>query len=194
MSLERELRQKIRRTKIQAAVLGSIKIAGILAVSVLAPNVLGALGRIQKMSGHSQPRADNIKSAAQRLADKGFIKFEKRKKGVFLVLTEKGEQYVRQASLADFQIRKPKQWDKRWRLVLFDIPERRKRLREILRDTLVRIGFIRLQDSVWVYPYDCEKLIIMLKADFRVGKDVLYMIVDKIENDKAIRSRFGLTK
>ena len=55
------------------------------------------------------------------------------------------------------------------------------------------IGFVRLQDSVWVYPYDCEDLITLLKADFRVGKDVLYLIVDSIENDKYLRAEFNLT-
>ena len=58
--------------------------------------------------------------------------------------------------------------------------------------TLRDIGFIRLQNSVWVYPYDCEDLITLLKADFRVGKDVLYLVVEAMENDKEIRKHFRL--
>lgn len=54
------------------------------------------------------------------------------------------------------------------------------------------IGFVRLQDSVWVYPYDCEDFIALLKAELKVGKDVLYAIVDTIEFDKHIRRHFGL--
>jgi len=57
---------------------------------------------------------------------------------------------------------------------------------------LKAIGFVQLQKSVWVFPYDCEDLIILLKADFKVGKDVLYMIVDKIENDREIKKVFNL--
>ena len=53
-------------------------------------------------------------------------------------------------------------------------------------------GFIRLQDSVWVYPYDCEDLIALAKANFRIGFDVLYMIVERIERDTHLREHFAL--
>lgn len=56
----------------------------------------------------------------------------------------------------------------------------------------MEIGFIRLQDSVWIYPYDCEDLLTLLKADLKVGKDLLYMIVDSLEGDAKIRLFFGL--
>ena len=65
-------------------------------------------------------------------------------------------------------------------------------MRAKIRDTLQSIGFSRLQDSVWIYPYDCEALITLFKADLRIGKDMLYMIVDELEYDAPIRKRFGL--
>ena len=77
-------------------------------------------------------------------------------------------------------------------MLIFDIPEKRKPLREKIRSTLLSIGFLRLQDSVWIYPYQCEDLVNLLKADFKVGKDLLYLIVDSIENDKFFRKSFGL--
>jgi len=53
---------------------------------------------------------------------------------------------------------------------------------------------MRLQNSVWVYPYDCEDLITLLKADFEIGKEVLYVIADKIENEKVLLKDFGLER
>ena len=53
-------------------------------------------------------------------------------------------------------------------------------------------GFVRLQDSVWIYPYDCEDLIALAKANFRIGVDVLYMIVERLDCDKHLREHFGL--
>jgi len=76
--------------------------------------------------------------------------------------------------------------------LIFDIPEYRRSLREKMRRTLTVIGFKRLQDSVWIYPYDCEDLITLLKADFRIGRDVLYMIVDQLEGDQRLCKEFGL--
>ncbi len=54
------------------------------------------------------------------------------------------------------------------------------------------LGFARLQDSVWVYPYDCEDLMALLKADLKIGAAVLYMVVEHIENDKQLQTQFAL--
>ena len=45
-----------------------------------------------------------------------------------------------------------RRWDRRWRIVIFDIPERRKSVRAKLRRFMQEYGFVRLQDSVWIYP------------------------------------------
>ena len=77
-------------------------------------------------------------------------------------------------------------------MLIFDVREERKSLRDKIRRTLIAIGFERLQYSVWVYPYDCEDLITLLKADFKIGKDLLYIISDSIENDTWLKKRFNL--
>ena len=56
------------------------------------------------------------------------------------------------------------------------------------------IGFTYLQDSVWVYPYNCEDLIALLKSDFKVGKDLIYIVAEEIEYEKGLLENFKLTK
>ena len=63
---------------------------------------------------------------------------------------------------------------------------------EQIRKTLLTIGFVRLQDSVWVYPYDCEDLITLFKADLKVGKDLLYLVADAVEYDFSLKRHFNL--
>ena len=63
------------------------------------------------------------------------------------------------------------------------------RLRRLMRE----YGFLRLQNSVWVYPHDCEELISLIKADLRIGKDVLYAVVESIEYDAWIKKHFNLS-
>jgi len=77
-------------------------------------------------------------------------------------------------------------------VLIFDIPEKRKGTREKVRRTLISLGFERLQDSVWVFPYDCEDLITLLKVDFKIGKDILYLVVESLEYDLPLRKKFGL--
>ena len=38
----------------------------------------------------------------------------------------------------------------------FDIPERFKKQGEALRNKLRELGFAKLQESVFIYPYECE--------------------------------------
>jgi DNA-binding transcriptional regulator PaaX len=180
MGLEQELRREMRNSKLRMAILSIVALSGAIAVGMMAPNVLSVLGKIQKRWS-----ARNVSSAVMRLREKGLLSVANGK----VVLTPQGKRFL--ASHAPY-VQKPRRWDRKWRIVIFDIPEHRKNLRDTLRNTLQRIGFLRLQHSVWVLPYDCEELVTLLKADYHLGKDVLYMIVDKIGRDKHMRARFGL--
>ncbi len=57
---------------------------------------------------------------------------------------------------------------------------------------MLETGFVRLQDSVWVFPYDCEDFISLVKAELKIGSAILYMVVEHIENDTHLRAHFGL--
>ncbi|VAW19183.1 hypothetical protein MNBD_BACTEROID05-1044, partial [hydrothermal vent metagenome] len=72
--------------------------------------------------------------------------------------------------------------------------ERKRGVRDKLRKALVNFGFIKLQNSIWVYPYECEEFITMLKADLKTGKDILYIVADKVEYDKNFKGNFKLAK
>lgn len=132
------------------------------------------------------------KTALGRLKAKGLITFEERNGKCYARVTEAGEQMLEFESMREKSAKKPKRWDGRWRVVLFDIPERRRGVRNRLRVFMQEYGFVRLQDSVWIYPYDCEDLIALAKANFRIGVDALYMIVEHLERDKHLREHFGL--
>lgn len=47
-----------------------------------------------------------------------------------------------------------KPWDRRWRIVSFDIPEKLKGRRETLRSKIERLGMGRLQESLYITPFD----------------------------------------
>ena len=53
-------------------------------------------------------------------------------------------------------------------------------------------GFICLQNSVWVYPYECQEIIDLLKQYLELKEEALYMTVESIENDKWLKKEFEL--
>lgn len=131
------------------------------------------------------------KTVLGNLARRGFITFKERNGRRYARITEKGKQVLQLETKRAEHLKKRK-WDHRWRVVAFDIPEKRRRVRGRLRRFMGEYGFVRLQNSVWIYPYDCEDLIALVKADLRVGASVLYLIVERLENDKHLREHFEL--
>lgn len=159
---------------------------------------IGAVPDVNKILKHLCNRKNDARfryqmnTALRRLATKGLITFEERGGKRYARATEAGERMLELESLREKSTQKPKRWDGRWRVVLFDIPERRRRVRNLLRKFMQEFGFVRLQDSAWIYPYDCEDIIALAKADFRIGADALYLIVEQLERDKHLREHFGL--
>ncbi|OGG55164.1 CRISPR-associated endonuclease Cas2 [Candidatus Kaiserbacteria bacterium RIFCSPHIGHO2_02_FULL_49_11] len=183
---EIESRKRKRRGDLKLMVLQSIMAAGLLRVAALAPNVIGAMGKMGLLP--SKQQANSIHNARRRLVAEGLLVYKDNN----LCVTERGERALRLLEIKNYPIKKPRRWDGRWRVLIFDIPERKKRVREQVRRTLHTIGFIRLQDSVWLYPYDCEDIITLFKADLGVGREILYMIVDTLEYDTPYRKHFAL--
>jgi phenylacetic acid degradation operon negative regulatory protein len=109
-----------------------------------------------------------------------------------LQLTRKGkwEAFLRFGS----QDALKKEWDGTWRVVIFDVPKTKDKIRSELRRAMKLYGFVMLQQSVWVYPYACDDFVVLLKEHLDVSHDVLYMKVAYIENDQHLQKEFKLKR
>ena len=175
-----------------AIILSVAAAAGIIAIGAVAPNALQLLRFLP--SKRAAERRHYITKTVYRLIEQGYLEQSKTARGVPCVrLTKKGTQELQKYKLGEIEIKKPFRWDNRYRIIIFDIKEARRAVRDELRSWLQHLGFIRLQQSVWVHPYKCKEVISLLKAHFHIGKDVLYMEVDYLENDKWLKESFGLT-
>lgn len=73
-------------------------------------------------------------------------------------------------------------WDRKWRLIIFDIPEKAKNKREELRRKLINLGFAQWQESVYVTPFDvaselAEYLSVVNLSDFAIALEVKKIFV-----------------
>ena len=112
--------------------------------------------------------------------------------GARVSLTNKGKQKALEYDYDQIEIKKPKQWDGWWRLVIFDIPEPKKRRCWALNAKLKEIGFISIQKSTFVYPYDAKKEIDQIRNFLAVKKHVDYLVVKSIENSADLKKHFRL--
>lgn len=89
----------------------------------------------------------SLAQAFKRLREKGFIEENADRKDeskIVYKLTEIGKEFLL-LSKSDEEI----EWDGKWRIVVFDIPESKRLVRDILRSRLKLWGFKPWQKSVW---------------------------------------------
>jgi len=114
---------------------------------------------------------------------------------VIVSLSEKGRLRALNLSFRRLSNKKEK-WDGKWRMVAFDIPENCKKGRNALRYRLTTAGFYELQESLFLYPYDCEKEIKAFVALFKLDKYVRFALLEYIDNEeevkRALRFKAGL--
>jgi len=186
-----EIEQKIKRANRQKAILEAISGVGVLSMAVFTPGALRGVAMLKRfMKNRNDPH--NTYRTFQRLIEKGYISLQRGPKRTLVTLTEKGRTHL--LHLGNLAARRPDRWDGYWRVVIYDIEEKKKYKRHLLQETLRNTGFYRLQDSVWVYPYPCDELVMLLKAEYQLGKEVLYMAVKHLENDGNLRKFFGVKK
>lgn len=191
--IEARVRTRAKRQRMQDILLASIYAVTAVGAVVVAPNSAQLLKYVEKFIAPTPKLGRRIGQAVTRLHQKGLVSRVQTEKGIGLRLTEKGNTFAEKLEAKDsFSFRKPKKWDGKWRIVIFDVWERRRPVRDKLRIMLQKAGFIKIQDSVWVYPYDCEELFVFLRTDLRLGRGILYIVAEEIEHDEWLCHHFGL--
>lgn len=169
---------------------------GIISVAATSPFFLVNIAKfILKNKKYFKNRYDQnkIARALERLKRNRIVILTEKDGKFKIELTEKGKRKVEEIKFEDIKIETPKFWDKKWRIIIFDIPEKqRKRARNALREKLQRLGFYQLQKSVWAHPYPCEKEAHFLCELFNIHRFVNIITADKIYNDVMLKKYFKL--
>ena len=115
-----------------------------------------------------------IRQSIRRLQKQGFVE----KKGLKFVLTIKGQELARYIiGRKNVQMRK---WDRKYRVVIFDIPENKRKIRNWLREELYLLDYKKLQESVLIGKYALPDDLIEEIKKYKIGNYVNYLLVDKV--------------
>lgn len=128
----------------------------------------------------------------QRLYRQKIVKVTEENGYSTVCLTEKGKLRILKYKLEEMAITRPNNWDNKWRLIIYDITKFKKKEQEAFRRMLKKLKMLPLQKSVYLTPYPCDKEIEFLRQYFNVGEEVLYIIVQRLENEKVYKRHFGL--
>lgn len=126
-----------------------------------------------------------VERVVKRLERKGLVARKKAGDGIKLTLTEEGKKTAWLENLENFEPKKGK-WDGKWRIVIFDVDESRKKKRNLLRKYLKRLGFWQIQKSVWINPFDCGKEVKYLRVVLGIDSEVRWVVAEELENGEEL--------
>lgn len=190
-SIEARVARKTRRNKIRNAILLSAYGAVGISMMIMAPNTMRLLKYVEKVIGPTPQLKRRVSQKYSELIAQGIFRRITTQGKTRIELTEKGMKIAEELSQRE-EVRptKQKKWDQKWRIIMFDVWERRRNVRDELRETLKEIGFVKVQNSAWAYPYPCEKLLVFLRTHLKLGRGILYIVADEIEHDEQLRKHF----
>lgn len=131
-------------------------------------------GRYRFSLQDKKPKEATIRQTISRMEKHGFIK----KEGRFYRLSSAGK-YLAQCIFKRKKIFE-KKWDKKYRVVIFDIPEKKKQSRNWLRDELYELKYQKLQKSVFIGKFPLPEDLIKEIKTKKIDKNVDYLLADKI--------------
>lgn len=113
---------------------------------------------------HGVPELDKsaLAMALKRLREGGLIEKGVNEEKVVFRLTALGRGALNQGIFDESK------WDGRWRLVIFDIPEKNKTVRNLLRRKLKGWGFRQWQKSVWLSKQNVTEALRKLIRDLGI--------------------------
>lgn len=134
-----------------------------------------------------------LRKAIRKLYQSQLVDYKEKNNGmVSLILTDGGKKKYLQYNPDAIKISKPPRWDHLWRLVIFDIPEEKKKGRDALAAKLKGLGFYPVQKSVFIHPYECKNEVDFIVELFDLRPYVRLFIVKETDIELALKDRFGL--
>ncbi len=159
--------------------------------SLFAPNaaqLLKPLIRWHKNWGKIDKR--RIDDAIKRLNNKRLIELTEKGDEIYVKITANGKNLLRRFNYDDLELLKARNWNRKWHLIIFDIPEKKRRERIALSEKLKDLGLYPLQESVFIYPYDCRDEIDFICEFLSISRYVNYCIIESIDKKEGDLRRF----
>lgn len=124
-------------------------------------------------------KKERFTNMVRNLKNRGYLNVKDLKNRKAIMITPKGIDKIFNIELkTNYQNQRP---DKKWQMVLFDIPEKLRRNRDLFRKQLKYLGYQNLQKSIWVCPYDVLKPTQQLIKNYKLDRFVRLLLVEEIK-------------
>ena len=177
--------KKITKINNKALATGSVpfNLLKILVKGIFTP--IGLFLALQGIASKAAVRPFTVYAALRRMRMKGLVQCQKKKGKQYYTITPKGKAIfsftlAKQNEFLEKYIKR--KWDKKWRMVVFDIPESKRAKRRLLRFILISLGFKKLQKSVWITPYPVLRETKNFLKDHRLSRYIYLIEINHIDS------------
>lgn len=124
------------------------------------------------------------------LTQKGYLKYVNEENEKFIKITKKGEL---KALLEKSKLEKEEsEWDGKWRIIIFDIPEESNGKRNFFRALLKQYGYKRLQGSVYISPWPLNRSAVDYLKQTGLNKYIRIIKAEEIDDDTDLKKEFNV--
>lgn len=185
-----------KKEPLALSILKAIGVAGMVLVALSSPyGGAAVIKEIQRRSKYNEYRYKRAQfmSALWYLRKKKYVEVMGQEGTELKIkITAKGVEKMKRFDFDNLKLSKSNLWDQKWRIVIFDIPEKKKYARDVLRNKLVELGFYKLQNSVWTCPWDCIDEIVFIRKFLEIEPYVSIVLADAIDEEMKIRRKFNI--
>lgn len=134
-----------------------------------------------------------LRQILKKLEQRHFVRIQEHADGTTTVrIARLGKVRALTYQLETMKLEKPSSWDGKWRVIIFDIPVKANRIRDLFRMRLRQLGLYQLQESVYVSPYPCFDEVEFLRELYGVPFTIRYLLAERLENDTTLREKFNV--
>lgn len=132
-----------------------------------------------------------LRQVVKRMQESKLVEIKEEEGAPIIKITGKGKQKLLKYKLEEMKLDE-KNWDGRWRLIIYDVAKSKRANSEAFRRMLNQLNLLKLQKSVYLIPFKCEDEIEYLRLLFDIGNEVQILKVGSLENEAAYRRYFGI--
>ncbi|QBP41112.1 phenylacetic acid degradation operon negative regulatory protein PaaX [Paenisporosarcina antarctica] len=133
---------------------------------------IGSLIHLLKEFGHNE---QSVRVAVSRMMKQGWLDSEKKGNKSYYFMTPRGETRIEEAAIRIFKLM-PNDWDGKWRILMYTIPEEKRQIRDELRKELLWSGFGSFSNGCWISPNNLEKEVNLLIEKYGIQSYVDFFV------------------
>jgi len=176
----------------------SLFLGGTLALSLVAPKSVIAFKSVlsfinKNYKGKREMRPSELKKIFMKMKREQLVDYKEFSNGdVEIKILKKGIKKVLINNFDKIQFKIPKKWNKKFYVIIFDIPNSYKKQRDLFVNKLKELNFYQLQKSVYVFLYPPQEIIDFLASILDIAPYIRILEASRIENEKEILSYFNV--